>query len=518
MREKKVCDPAWWRLGWIPYLVLPMVAAAADLCFTIVETEGMKHLGVGAGAGIVLFMAALLLLRRDFTRREQVFLVLLALLSVLGLFFSGSHVSCLIALVLPFFVIIFGPGKPVPVEQGVVYRNWWHFWRDHRPHVKGGVLREMFPLLISLVVGVLCFVIFLCIFAAGNPVVQQVWAGIASCWNKLMSYLQISLDFWRYAIMWGLGIVAFGFYTVQRPPSDVTRLPEEEPAACAPAGRSLLPHLPLTILLGVNLAFLIATGTDIAFLWFQRVPEGVSQTEYLYEGAGSITWASILAACLLGYFFRRRGSVRRTLVARGLGYALAGQTLLLAVSVYLRLHYQIMAYSFTPRRIVALEFLLLGVAGLVILLCYMSCRGGFLRYIRICAGVLILMGLCFAISRPAALSGDMNLRCAASHPEWKFSIRDFKHDCFDVRANLAFAQYVYEKERKTTAALTCPVAREEAERSLYGFANQLKIAALALERRSSQWRCFTLRDYWDRRAAEHILGRPIGRPEIEPVH
>ena len=31
MSEKKVCDPAWWRLGWVPYVVLVLVAAAADL-------------------------------------------------------------------------------------------------------------------------------------------------------------------------------------------------------------------------------------------------------------------------------------------------------------------------------------------------------------------------------------------------------------------------------------------------------------------------------------------------------
>lgn len=46
----------------------------------------------------------------------------------------------------------------------------------------------------------------------------------------------------------------------------------------------------------------------------------------------------------------------------------------------------------------------------------------------------------------------------------------------------------------------------------------MKLAALALEKRSTSWTIFTLRDYWDRRAAEYILGRPIGSHAVEPVH
>ena len=352
-------DPAWWRLGWVPCVVLMLVAAAADLCFPVLQM-GMQYMGVGSGLGVLLFMTALLLLRRDFSRREQVFLILLAVIAATGLLVCGSSVGWVLALTLPFSVIMVCPGREVPVEDDVEYRSWWGYWRAHRSKANLGIIRKVLPMLISIVVGVVCFVAFLCIFASGNPVVQMVWEWLVQWWNLFMSYLQITEDFWVHAIIWGLGVLAFGIFTVQRPLN--RQFCKENAAAPEPvaAGSSMLPHLPFMVLLGVNLAFLISTATDVAFLWFHRVPEGISQTEYLYDGAESIIWAAVLAAVLLIYFFRRRGSVRRTVLARGLGYILLLQTLLLAGSVYVRLFYQIQQYAFTPLRILAAEFLLMG--------------------------------------------------------------------------------------------------------------------------------------------------------------
>lgn len=510
----KMSDPVWWRLGWVPYVVLMMVAAAADLCFPLWRDSAFDSHGIGAGIGVLLFIGAILLLRRDFTCRELVFLVLLGVIGFAGLLVSGNSVCWLVALTLPFFVIMFGSGKELPEEQGVEYRSWWGFWRDRRGQLNGSFWRRILPSLISVLVGVVCFVAFLCIFASGNPVVQLVWDFITTWWNRLMEYLQISWDFWLHAIVWALGILGFGIFTVQRPPVDVTRLPEV-PEDTESRGNSMLPHLPLMILLGVNLAFLVATGTDIAFLWFRRVPEGISQTAYLYEGAESIVWASLLAAVLLIYFFRRRGSVRHTVVARSLGFVLVGQTFLLAASVYVRLYNQILAYSFTPRRVLAAEALLLGVAGLVILLCYMLSRGGFLRHFRICIGTLGLMGLTFAICSPASLSGDLNLRYAAQNPQWKFSTADFKNGCFEMEENLGFALYVYEQQK---ARFKESLDLNSDEYKLSGFQARLKMAALALEQRQHSWTTWTLRSHWDRRAAEYILGRPIAAQPVESTH
>lgn len=509
-------DPTWWRLGWVPYVVLIMVAAAADLCFPLWRLSAFDSPGIGAAIGVLLFIGAILLLRRDFTSRELAFLVLLGLICFAGLLVSGNSVCWLVALTLPFFVILSGSGKELPEAQGTEYRSWWGFWCDRRGQLHGSFWRRILPTLISVLVGIICFVAFLCIFASGNPVVQLVWDSITNWWNRLMEYLQISWDFWLHAIVWVLGILGFGIFTAQRPQAGVPRLPEL-PAADEPGGSSMLPHLPLMILLGVNLAFLVATGTDMAFLWFRRVPEGISQTSYLYEGAESIVWAALLAAALLAYLYRRRGSIRRTLVARGLGYVLVWQTFLLAVSVYVRLYNQILAYSFTPRRVLAAEFLLLGVAGLVILLCYMLGRGGILRHFRICLGTLGLMGLAFVINSPASLSGDLNLRYAAENPQWQFSTEDFKQGCFEVEANLSFALHVYELEKKLCTE-TMHMESAQVQYQMQGFLSRLKMAALALEEKHNSWTTWTLRNFWDRRAAEYILGRPIDEHPVEPAH
>lgn len=515
--DKKITDPAWWRTtGRGPYVVLVLAAAAADFCFPVWQSAGVTSPGIGAGIGGILLVAAILLLRRDMTRREQIFLVLLSIISFAGLLVSGSGICRLAFWTLPFLVILFGPGRAIPTEPGTDYRNWWEFWIDRRHLLNSGRWIRILPVLLSGLIGVVCFVVFMGIFASGNPVVQMVWESLADTWCRVMGWLKIDADAWAHVAIWIAGVFGFALYTVPRPPDDVFRFQDEdeEPAV---AGRRLLPHLPLMVLLGVNLAFIVATGTDIAFLWFRRVPEGVSQTSYLYEGAGAITWASILAAGLLIFFFRRGGSVRHTVVARSLGHLLLGQTLLLALSVYVRLYNQIEIYAFTPRRIQAAELLLLGVVGLGILLFYMIRSGSFLRYVRLCIGMMGLVALCFTVRGPAALSGDLNLRFASGLPGWEFSTADFKPGCFDVRDNLTFALYVLEQEKKVyekgedqdQVAMGC---------RLMQFEEELRTAALALESRWSEWSLFTLKDAWDRRAAEIILGRPIGTPVVEPVH
>ena len=83
---------------------------------------------------------------------------------------------------------------------------------------------------------------------------------------------------------------------------------------------------------------------------------------------------------------------------------------------------------------------------------------------------------------------------------------------------LAFALYVYERQRAGSAAFENDDLADDYNRQMHRFGQSLKIAALALERRSESWTLFNLRDYWDRRAAELILGRPLGVPAVEPVH
>ncbi len=497
-RELK--DPTWWRLGNIPFIVLILSAAGLDLAWP--EVLGG---GIGTGIGCALWCLSVLLLRRDFSKGEACFLAALALISFVALAVSGSTFNWVLAFVLPLALVLNPTAKGA--SEDARYRTWWGYWFARRKEGERGRwawLRQILPTLITVFVGVALFIVFLIIFASGNPVVELVWNTIATWWNKLVEWLQLDWDFVGHVAIWLFAFAFFGIYTCARP-KEAPGLPTVPEAPLTP-GLSLLPHLPLASLIGINLAFLIATGTDIAYLWFGRVPEGISQTTYLHDGAASITWAAVLASAILVFLFRRKGAARQGTCTRVAGYVLVLQAFLLAVSVYVRLFHQIGDYGFTPRRIQAAEALLLGMDGLVILICYMACSGAFWKYARICLGTMLLMLISFGICPPAELAGDLNLRYAPTHENWKFSHRDFYEGCFVVQDNLAFALYVHEKNPDEDGY----------------FYKRIKAAAEAVERQATQegWCHWNLGLKRDIPAAEKVLGHPITpkKVNVEQAH
>ena len=501
-------DPTWWRLGSIPFLVLVMVAAAADLAWP--RANGW---GLGAGIGSFLAINALLLLRKDFTRGEYWFLQGLAALNMLALFFTGNMLNWFLSLVLPFGIVML-PTQKTYTESATQYRSWWGYWVARRPKSEESgnrfaALRAALPLLICILVGLIFFVSFLCIFASGNPVVELVWNTLVDWWNKLVSLLQISWDIWVHALYWLTGILWFGIYCFSRP--QALPAPPVADSESTSHSTTLLPYLPLCILIGINAAFAVATSTDIAFLWFGNVPEGISQTSYLHEGAISITWASTLAAGVLLLLFRRNGQARCSAPSRFFGYLLVAQTALLAISVYMRLYHQISDYGFTVRRIQAAEAMLLGLAGLVILLCYMSTNGTFRKYSKVFIGTIVLMLVAFTAYSPARLAGNLNMTFLSSHPHWNFSNKDFRPGCFDVSKNLAFAELVYNKEN----------AEDNFGLSRFSYLSKddLTDAALDVEKRATgaSWLTINLATIEDIPAAERILGRPITLRLVEPA-
>lgn len=474
-------EPTWWRQGWFPYVSLLSATAAAD--FLCPRVNGF---GVAAAIGVLLGMAAFLLLRRDFSRGECLFLVLLSIVCSAGLLLSGSSFCWIVAMAAP-FAMVFAPSSKTYAGHDK-YLNWWQFWFSHRVRAevsnRASRARAIFPLLLSILAGVICFIFFLCIFASGNPVVEMVWNALADAWNRLVLFLNLDWEFCLHAFCWAAGALWFGIYTFKRPEATW-------PATPSPVANthSMLPHLAPCVLVGTNLAFLIACATDVAFLWQHCVPAGVSQTEYLYDGAASITCASAIAAMLLVWIFRRSASSRRSRVSRVAGYVLLVQTFVLAVSVYMRLYYQVEAYGFTSRRVLAAESMLMGIAGLVFLALYMNWRKHLWRLLYPTLGVVLLLLLSFSIYTPYRIAGNLNLRYVAAHPHWKFSADDVRYHVFPVQDNLAFAWFVYQQ---------CPDAdlRKIIEA-------RCKVLVRQAERRT--WRSFSLSSACDEKLAAEIL-------------
>lgn len=457
-------DPSWWRQGWVPLVVLVMAAVSADLLWPRIAANAADFpvLGLGAAIGAAIYLAAVLLLRKDVSRNERVFMIAMGVIGILALIMSGSGLSWLALMLAPVVLVhCFATDVEIPGDDPKAnYRNWWQYWTARRKEAQGKRnWRGILPTLLSVAVGVVLFVAFLGIFASGNPVVQLVWEKICEWWNALIEFLDLDWDFWMHLGRWALGAALFGVLAMRRW-KRVPKPASPAPSASAATGSTLLPHLPLMSLIGINLAFLIATSTDIAFLWFGNVPEGISQTAYLHDGAESIIWASVLASGVLIFLFRRNGSARETAPCRFLGYLLVAQTFLLALSVYVRLYHQISDYGFTPTRIEAAETLLLGLAGLVILVIYMVRSGKLMRYVKTCVATMALMVFAFTVNPPGHLAGSLNLAYMDSHPHWKFLTSDFRYGHLDVADNLRFACHVLERNTRAMESLQFAVTKK----------------------------------------------------------
>lgn len=482
---------SWWRGGMVPYIVLMLVFVASDL---LCPMPGQyHHLGLGSAIGALFFVASLLVLRRDLSVLEQAFLVVLGLLTATAQVVSASVICFMGLLFVPLVLFCLPKVTEEPQPCG---RTWWSFWLLHRRRGSmfvGGCL----PISLSIFIGVALFFAFLSIFASGNPVVRMVWNTMDAWWTSFIEFLHLDWYLWAHVLVWGVGAVLFGFYTFARP--------HIKPSVKIPTPKvvqdtvTMLPHLPLISLVSINLAFLVATSTDIAFLWFRRVPEGISQTSYLYEGAGSIIFASVLAALILLFLFRSNGSVRRSAAPRVSGYVLALQTLLLAVSVFMRLFFQIDDLGFTFRRVLAGESLMMGVVALVLLVVYMVNDGRFVKHMRIGFCVLVLFFFGFNIEPPTALAGDLNLCYAPSHPHWKFEQDAFLLGRLNPNNNLAFAAHYMVSEENLKRTEWDDFTEVRAIESL------TNAARATVKRSQDSWRTWTLRNHIDLPAAEYIL-------------
>lgn len=491
-------DPTWWRKGAIPFIVLIFAAAAADFLW-----PNHRILGIGSGIGCLLLSSAIILLRKDLSKGETVFLAALACINAFALLVSGNPLNYFLGLLVPFAMMSIPTSKTEPPSTNIRYRNWCTYWTAHRPRQKDESrfkLRKLLPTLVSLIAAAALFIAFLSIFASGNPLVEQVWQWIVTKWNELLTYLNINWDFIIHLVYWFVGIVLFSLYARRRP---YTQHETAIPAPVKkPEGTTLLPHLPLFCLIGINMAFLIATSTDIAYLWFKNIPEGISQTAYLHDGADSIIWASILASLILIILFRRTSQTRHSVAANICAYLLILQTFLLAASVYMRLYYQICDYGFTFRRILAGELMLLGLVGLIILTCYIACDGNFRKSAKVCLGTMLLMVIAGGIITPSRLAANLNMYFLPSNPHWKFDSVDYVYGRFTANTNLTFAEMIYKQN------------------PMPYMAEQLIIASKNIVRaaNSDTWTTYNINNHQDLPAAKRILADPAIQAKADEIY
>lgn len=160
-----------------------------------------------------------------------------------------------------------------------------------------------------------------------------------------------------------------------------------------------------------NALFAVQTAMDIAYLWGgASLPNGMNHAAYAHRGAYPLVVTALLAAVFVLIAMRPSGSGERDPRIRPLILAWVGQNILLVLSALLRLDLYVEAYSLTELRIAAFVWMLLVMAGLVLILVQILWRKsvGWLVSANALALALTLYAYCFVDT--AVVIANFNIR------------------------------------------------------------------------------------------------------------
>ncbi|HVQ07050.1 MAG TPA: DUF4173 domain-containing protein [Allosphingosinicella sp.] len=258
-------------------------------------------------------------------------------------------------------------------------RDTWLAAAARRRRGPSGVHRKALVLVLPL----LGTIIFVLLFAAANPLIEQAL-------QRIQLSPRFSEEDFAYIIFWLFMLVMV--WTLVRPPR--VRL--------GPAGPGLDPDLALpgatpdSVLLSLaafNLVFALQNGLDLAFLWSgARLPAGMTLAEYAHRGAYPLIVTALLAGLFVLATLRPGSATAQSRPIRLLVTLWIAQNLLLVASTMLRTLDYIEAYSLTELRIAALVWMGLVAIGLA-LICYRLLRGrsgAWLINANLLAAILVL--------------------------------------------------------------------------------------------------------------------------------
>ena len=198
--------------------------------------------------------------------------------------------------------------------------------------------------------------IFLGLFAAANPLIEEVLSGVdlAAAVTGL-SFARIA--FWIVAAMLAWSLV--------RP--RLARLAPRiagEPLALPGFGSASI----TLSLIAFNLIFALENGLDLAFLWSgAQLPGGMNYAEYAHRGAYPLIATALLAGLFVLVALRPGSPLAQSATIRRLVYLWIAQNILLVASTILRTANYVEAYSLTELRIAALLWMGLVAVGLALI-------------------------------------------------------------------------------------------------------------------------------------------------------
>jgi hypothetical protein len=264
-------------------------------------------------------------------------------------------------------------------------------------------------IVLTLVVPVLGTILFLALFAAANPLIENF-------------FLRIDIALSDEAIGRAIfaGLIFLAVWSLVRPPRNSfavgsLRAPFE-------AGEALPGITPASVILSLcafNLVFAVQNGLDIAFLWSGApLPGDLTLAGYAHRGAYPLIATALLAGLFVLVTLRPGSGTARSPGVRLLVTVWIAQNLLLVASTIYRTFDYIESYSLTVLRIAALIWMGLVAVGLI-LICYRLLRnrsGAWLINANMLAALLVLAGTtCVDLGRVAAAWNVRHAREVGGH-------------------------------------------------------------------------------------------------------
>ena len=207
--------------------------------------------------------------------------------------------------------------------------------------------------------------VFIAIFAFANPIISDWLSRLGTQITNFMQNLPDWISLPRIGFWLLFAIVAWMLLRGRvRPIPNQT--PEPERTREAPDFST--PDIPaafvIRCLMLFNIVFAIQNILDCRYLYTEKLPQGMSYTEYVHRGAYPLVAAALLVGAFVLITFRPRSETERSLPARRLVYIWIAQTIFLTLSAAWRLHRYIDMSELTRLRIASIVWFFLVAMGL----------------------------------------------------------------------------------------------------------------------------------------------------------
>jgi hypothetical protein len=235
--------------------------------------------------------------------------------------------------------------------------------------------------------------IFLVVFQLGNAVFREFCSRISTTLIQAFENIDLSLN--HFLFWFALGTLALALVQPQAPSPNAKRWTRQW-SRFDRKDRTVAVWQSLLILVVLNALFFSVNTIDAAYLWqHAKLPAGVTLSEFVHNGVGSLIFATLLSAVVLATMFQQSTEIVRSRGLKTLALLWIAQNLVLIAGVFQRLILYVQAYELSTLRVYVGCFLLLVTVGFGLLAWHIA-RDGNLNAL-IFSNVLATFALFFVL-------------------------------------------------------------------------------------------------------------------------